>query len=143
MKRLLTVSVLVLVALAVAASAWAARGPTALEKIQLRQATYDYYFTNDAISRAVVTRIRVVPLAHPAALRSRLVTKYATITLRGFDISGQDVGFVVAVAVYYSSPSPGWRVFSDGSSDVGCTDKWYPVGMRRAIMRSLALTCTR
>lgn len=120
----------------------AARQPSPTDRLLLRQAAFDYYFTNSALSRADITSIRVAPLASAEPLRSRLVSKYATIVVKGRDASGQDIGYATAVAVYYSSPVSGWHVYQDGSSNVGCDDKWYPLGQRRTIIRSLGLTCT-
>jgi hypothetical protein len=130
--------------LATAGSALAAivRPPTPTERAALQQATFDYYFTNSALANSVVSSVKVEVLAGPQPLRSRLVTKYAVIGIHAFDTTGQDVGYALAIAAYYSSPARGWRVFNDGTSDVGCSAKWYPVGQERAILKALGLKCT-
>ncbi len=117
------------------------RGPTPQERATLQQAVFDYYFTNTLLSRVDLTSIRVEVLP-PSPVRSRLVTKYAVIGTHGFDTSGQDVGYQRALAVFFSSPMRGWRVFSSGSSNVGCAmPKWYPSGQERAILKALRMRC--
>lgn len=144
-KRLLTVLALLFAAIVLispaSATAIKPRPATVSEAAGLRQAVFDYFFTNTLLASTVITRIRVEMLATPEPLRSRSVTKYAAITLHAFDASGQDVGYDLALAVFYSSPAKGWRVYNNGSSDVGCDAKWYPVGQQRAIMGALGLKC--
>jgi hypothetical protein len=138
MPRLLAV---LAVAFLVTSTAAAARQPTPRETIQLHQAVFDYYFTNPLLSKITIERTHVVAL-RPSPVQSRLVTKYATISVRAHDASGQDVGGNLAIAVYFASPTTGWHVFDSGSSDVGCSMvKWYPSGEERAILKSLGLAC--
>lgn len=119
----------------------ASRPATSSERAALSEALFDYYFTNAALASTSIVSIRVETLPSPQPLHSRSVTKYAAIGVHALDTSGQDVGYDLALAVFYSRPSKGWRVFNDGSSNVGCDTKWYPVGQERSIMRALALTC--
>lgn len=119
----------------------ASRPPTAAERAALLQATFDYFVSDTALARFSVTRLRVHVLPRAEGLKSHRVTKYALIELRGFDRKGKSVGDNVAVAVYFSTPQPGWHVFDNGSADVGCDPRWYPPGQGPAIRKAFAMTC--
>jgi hypothetical protein len=140
--RWLTVSLALLLCLVTTATAAAGlRPPAPSERVLIQQAAFDYYFSNQALSRAEVTRIRVLPLTSPLGLGKRRVTKYAVLGVKGWDTTGQFVGPETAVAVYYTAPSPGWRLYNDGTHDVGCSSKWYPAGQEKTILAGLGLRC--
>jgi hypothetical protein len=140
--RWLTILLVFLLGVVTAATAAASlRAPTAGERAPIQQASFDYYFSNPAISRTEITKIRVLPLAFPLALGKRRVTKYAVLGVKGWDASGQFVGPETAVAVYYTAPSAGWRLYNDGTEDVGCAAKWYPAGQEKTILAGLGLRC--
>jgi hypothetical protein len=117
------------------------RGATAMERLQITQAMFDYYFSNSALSRAEAATIRVLPLRPAGAVGSRLVSKYAVIDVKGWDRSGQFVGNELAFAVAYDKPWPGWRILDDGTENVGCSQSFYPVGQKRTIVAQLHLRC--
>jgi hypothetical protein len=132
------VAALVMVA---GASASAIRPPTPAESVTLGQALFDYYFTNGALASVRVRSARIEPL-RPSPVRSRLVTKYAFMLVHAYGATGQDVGEETAIAVYFASPVRGWRVFNDGSSDVGCDmPAWYPAGQERTILHAFGENC--
>lgn len=140
--RWLTIALALLFCLAPTATAAAGlRPPAPSERVLIQQATFDYYFPNQALSRTEITRIRVLPLASPLGLGKRRVTKYAVLGVKGWDASGQFVGPETAVAVYYTAPSAGWRLYNDGTHDVGCEPKWYPAGQEKTILAGLGLRC--
>jgi hypothetical protein len=141
MKRLTIVLAGALSLVSAATAAADLRAPTGAERTMLQQAAFDYYFADQAISRAEVTTIRVLPLSAPLRLGKRRVTKYAVLGVRGWNTAGQFVGDEGAVAVYYSAPAAGWLVYNDGTEDVGCATKWYPSGHEKTIIAKLGLRC--
>ncbi|MGZ4317622.1 MAG: hypothetical protein ACXVRS_17605 [Gaiellaceae bacterium] len=117
------------------------RQATASERAALTQATFDYLYTDRFLSKVSLNKVRIDLLPRPEPLGARLVTKYALVELRGYGTKGEDVGYNVAVAVYESTPWPGWHLFDHGSAEVGCDSKWYPAGQGRSIRKALGLTC--
>jgi hypothetical protein len=118
-----------------------ARAATGSERQLLKQAAFDYYYTNPNLSRAQVTEIRVLPLPGPARVGGRVVTKYAFLVVNAWGTNGKPVGDDRALAVYSTSPEAGWRVYNDGTEDVGCSPKWYPVGQEQTVLAALGLSC--
>jgi hypothetical protein len=129
--------------LTAAASPVKAHRATATERLLLGQALFDYRFaTNPSISRETILSPSVVPLGHPGAIGSRSVDAYAVIGVKGWDSTGQFVGYETAFAVHYSAPLVGWHFFTDGTAaQTGCETKWYPFGTESAITQALGLKC--
>jgi hypothetical protein len=140
--RWLAITLTLLLCLVTSATAAAGtRAPAPSERALIQQAAFDYYFSDQALSRTEVTRIRVLPLPSPLGLGKCRVTKYAVLGVKGWDTTGQFVGPETAVAVYYAAPSAGWRLYNDGTHDVGCSPKWYPSGHEKTILAGLGLRC--
>lgn len=142
MRPLTILAATVLVAALVATTASAARAPKPSERAALAQAVFDYYWPNKLLGRIKVTSIRVAPLRTRAAVGSRLVSAYAVVSTRAWTADGQDVGYEYALAVRYVQPNVGWHIFASGTADVGCENRFYPLGMRRTILKQLGARCS-
>jgi hypothetical protein len=120
------------------------RSATPIELAAIKQALFDRYFANTAISRVQVISTRVLTLPHPGAVGGDLVSKYAVVDVKGWDRSGQYFGNEAVVAAYYSQPRSGWHPFADGTdARLGCVLAAYPNGQERAITAELGLRCQK
>ena len=130
-------------ALAITGAAFAHRAPTNEERKALDQAVYDRLFANNGISRYAVVFEQVSTLPRQGAVGSRLVSKYAFVTLKGWDRSGQFVGYQGFVAAYTTAPRVGWHIFDEGEvgPGTGCVATWYPSGDESLVLRDLKIKC--